>query len=62
MGRCCAAYGCSNRQDKTKDISFHVFPKDPERREKWVRALRRDNFSVKPCELCPEPSPSVVED
>lgn len=42
----CAAYGCSNSFVKGSGITLHVFPKDPERRDKWVRALRRDNFAA----------------
>ena len=39
MGRGCAAIGCTNRN------ANHVFPKDPERRYKWVRALKREKFT-----------------
>lgn len=44
----CVAYGCNNRKKKTEDvgrtISFHRFPTDPNLREKWIRAIRRDNW------------------
>ena len=46
MPSSCAAYGCTNKGVKGSNLSFHVFPKNPERREKWVRALRRDNFTA----------------
>ena len=30
--KCCAAALCNNRPDNKKDLTFHVFPKDPCRR------------------------------
>ena len=40
----CCAYGCQNRFSKESLIKFHTFPKDPERRRKWIQAVRRVNF------------------
>ncbi|TRY78029.1 hypothetical protein TCAL_16701 [Tigriopus californicus] len=44
MVKSCAAYGCQNRFQKDSGITFHHFPKDSERRQKWVKALRRLNY------------------
>ncbi|XP_034037223.1 calcium binding protein 39, like 1 isoform X1 [Thalassophryne amazonica] len=41
----CAATNCTNIQTKDCGKSFHVFPKDKERRKAWVTALRRKNFT-----------------
>ena len=35
----CAAFGCSNRSEK----GYHGFPKDQERREKWMAMVSRQN-------------------
>ncbi|XP_044070369.1 THAP domain-containing protein 2-like isoform X2 [Siniperca chuatsi] len=43
----CAAIGCSNQRNaKTKErgITFHRFPKDQVKRQKWTAALRRRHF------------------
>ena len=49
----CPAFGCSNRHDdprvKAKGITFHRFPnksnpRDQERRGKWIRSVRRENW------------------
>ena len=36
----CAAFGCSNRSEK----GYHGFPKDQERREKWMAMVSRQNL------------------
>ena len=46
----CSVIGCKNQRGKTLlnkkfGITFHLFPKDPERRYKWVRAIKRENFN-----------------
>ena len=43
MGKVCAAYGCSN-SPSDKDISLHMFPKDPILKQKWAHAMRRNGF------------------
>ena len=43
MGKVCAAYGCSNSPSH-KDISLHMFPKDPILKQKWAHAMRRNGF------------------
>nr|XP_053649362.1 uncharacterized protein LOC128700283 isoform X2 [Cherax quadricarinatus] len=40
----CCAVGCSNRQGDKLNLAFHRFPKDLERRKKWISALRRKNW------------------
>ncbi|KAM4634384.1 THAP domain-containing protein 6-like isoform 2-T4 [Polymixia lowei] len=43
----CAAVGCSNHRSletRTRGITFHVFPKNGERKRQWELALRRDGF------------------
>lgn len=45
MVQTCSAYGCKNRYNKDKDISFHKFPlARPNICVKWVAAMRRNNF------------------
>ena len=46
MGRKCCVPGCrsgyaSENPDPT--ISLHLFPKDDESRQKWIRAIPRDS-------------------
>lgn len=45
MVQTCSAYGCKNRYNKDRDISFHKFPlARPDICGKWVAAMRRSNF------------------
>ncbi|CAH2293514.1 THAP domain-containing 1 [Pelobates cultripes] len=45
MVQSCSAYGCKNRYDKDKPISFHKFPLTrPLLCKKWESAVRRVNF------------------
>ena len=46
----CSVIGCENKRGNTLlnkkfGITFHIFPKDPERRYKWLQALKRGNFT-----------------
>ena len=42
----CSAFGCKNRKIVSRPhLKFHSFPKDPERRLKWIQAVRRANFN-----------------
>lgn len=41
MPKSCCAVGCSNHNMMEKKLSFHLFPTDPERRRKWVKAVNR---------------------
>ncbi len=42
-GRYCCVVGCHNsqRQDGPRGIKFHSFPKDPDRRHEWNKAVNR---------------------
>ena len=41
----CTVFGCKNRWSKEKpNVKFHSYPKDPERRRRWIHAVRRVNF------------------
>lgn len=40
----CCAFGCTNRQGKA-GIKFFRFPKDVERRKKWIVAIKRQNWT-----------------
>nr|XP_033772599.1 THAP domain-containing protein 1 [Geotrypetes seraphini] len=45
MVQSCSVYGCKNRYDKGKPVSFHKFPLTrPGLCEKWEAAVRRKNF------------------
>ncbi|XP_044516772.1 THAP domain-containing protein 1 [Gracilinanus agilis] len=45
MVQSCSAYGCRNRYDKDKPVSFHKFPLTrPDLCKKWEAAVRRKNF------------------
>ncbi|XP_069482500.1 THAP domain-containing protein 1 [Ambystoma mexicanum] len=56
MVQSCSAYGCRNRYDKDKPISFHKFPfTRPDVCEKWEAAVRRNNFKpTKYSSICSE--------
>ena len=42
--KCCAAVLCTNRSDNRKDLTFHAFPKDSQRRmEREVKRKRSDS-------------------
>ena len=38
----CCVFGCSNRRDVRRDLSFHTFPSAPEVRRQWVQACKRE--------------------
>ncbi len=42
-GKYCCVVGCHNStyRDVPRGIKFHLFPKEEERRKKWVRAVNR---------------------
>ena len=42
--KCCVAYGCSNNPVKDSNLSFHRFPSDTERKDKWANAVRREGW------------------
>ena len=38
----CCVPQCSNRQNTSPGLSFHTFPSDPDRRKRWLVAIRPD--------------------
>jgi len=47
----CSAFGCVNRATpdaKEKGLSFHELPKDPIKRDNWIKAIRRKDWSPGP--------------
>ena len=44
MVNSCVAYNCTNRVKPGSGISFHHFPKNEERRQKWIQAVCRKNW------------------
>ena len=48
MVHSCCAYGCTNRMEKQKKLGFFRFPskgKEKDRRERWIRALKRKDWN-----------------
>ncbi|XP_068086513.1 THAP domain-containing protein 2-like [Anabrus simplex] len=45
MALCCVR-GCNNRSDRHRKtgIGFHRFPKDPDLRARWMKAVKRKNW------------------
>ena len=41
--RCCIK-NCKERQKHGANVSFHQFPKNPELKKQWVKAIKCDNF------------------
>ena len=45
--KCCAAALCTNRSDNRKYLTFHAFPKDPNRRIEWPVKMKRSDGKLK---------------
>lgn len=43
MPKSCVAPGCTNHNKMGKEITFHMFPIDKERRSRWIQACKRIN-------------------
>lgn len=56
MVQSCSAYGCKNRYDKDKPVSFHKFPLTrPSLCKQWEAAVKRKNFKpTKYSSICSE--------
>ena len=55
MPTSCCAIGCANRYRKGSNVKFYRFPTDALRRDLWVSAMRRENWSPKEhSRLCSE--------
>lgn len=54
-GDFCCAVGCHNHRaaPANQNVSFHAFPRDVQRRAKWIAAVRREHWvPVKRSRLC----------
>ena len=40
----CCAVDCHNRRGDKPGLTFHRFPVDRQRREKWIAAVRREDW------------------
>ena len=40
----CCAFGCNSRQKSSSGVHFYRFPANKERRQRWIAAVRRDNW------------------
>ena len=45
--KCCAAALCTNRSDNRKDLTFHAFPKDSQRRMEWPVKMKPSDSKFK---------------
>ena len=45
MVKNCCAIECANRYQKSSSISFYHFPKDLDRRTRWIAAVSRKNWT-----------------
>ena len=43
----CCAVGCANRYSKESTVTFHRFPEDSTRRQRWINAVSRDKWILK---------------
>ncbi|CAN7943747.1 unnamed protein product, partial [Ixodes hexagonus] len=52
-GDFCCAVGCHNNRGANQDVTFHVFPRDLQRRARWIAAVRRAHWvPTKASRLC----------
>ena len=42
---CCVAFGCSNSPTNHPELSYHTFPKNEVRKEKWISAVKRKGWT-----------------
>ena len=51
----CRVPGSTNYSAKSRNISYHKIPKDPQLQKAWISRLRRENLpSLKNCYVCSE--------
>ena len=56
MPKHCVAFGCTNHNLKLgKNISYHVFPRDADGKQRWVQAVKRQNIDGSNCEPSKHP-------
>ncbi|KAI3383191.1 hypothetical protein SNEBB_005091 [Seison nebaliae] len=46
MPKKCIVTGCGNHYNKDKNVTYFSFPKDPERRMAWLRAIGENNLHI----------------
>ncbi|CAN7939570.1 unnamed protein product [Ixodes hexagonus] len=52
-GDFCCAVGCHNNRGANEDVTFHVFPRDLQRRARWIATVRRAHWvPTKASRLC----------
>lgn len=44
MVHTCVVSGCRNRRTPGTALSFYRFPRDPERKQRWVDAVNREGW------------------
>ena len=47
----CSAFGCENSNRKTKNVTFHKFPRDKITRQKWRISMKRKDFEPSQCSV-----------
>jgi hypothetical protein len=49
----CAAVGCHNStyRDGPRGIKFHSFPKNSERRQRWIQRVKREDWTPSSCKI-----------
>ena len=45
LGKSCCTVGCTRRYSKGCGLQFQRFPQDPERRSKWIAAMKRKDWA-----------------
>lgn len=45
MPEYCCAVGCRNKRGDKANLSFYRFPRDLARRQKWIAAISRKNWT-----------------
>lgn len=56
---CCVVIGCRNNLKATKrdgkNVSYHIFPKNPQRRSSWINSLNQSfKFNADSSYICSE--------
>uniref|UniRef100_A0AAY4DSA4 THAP domain-containing protein 1 n=1 Tax=Denticeps clupeoides TaxID=299321 RepID=A0AAY4DSA4_9TELE len=45
MVHTCVVAGCRNRRTPGTALSFYRFPRDPERKQRWIAAVNREGWA-----------------
>uniref|UniRef100_A0AAR2JYK9 THAP domain-containing protein 1 n=1 Tax=Pygocentrus nattereri TaxID=42514 RepID=A0AAR2JYK9_PYGNA len=48
MVHTCVVAGCRNRRTPGTALSFYRFPRDPERKQRWIAAVNREGWILRP--------------